>query len=180
MPAISYVPAYEIDAVEKVLKQSIYRKAKKGQSESRTVEEAFKAFDADKSKRVSFVEFRKAMERFGLPVSETPGGGGVPTEVLQGLFDRYDADASGELAYAEFANGLFAEDSQARKASAETNGGVNPMLPSIAPRPGTAGGAGSPLQATRPTSAFARSRSLANPQGPREPDAFKRSSGIFR
>tara|TARA_B110001452_G_scaffold136408_1_gene113365 strand:+ start:62 stop:1243 length:1182 start_codon:yes stop_codon:yes gene_type:complete len=182
VPAISYVPAYEINTLEKILRKSIYQKAKKGASESRTVEEAFKQFDTDKSGKVSFPEFRKAMERFGLHVGGvTPGEGGVPPEVLQGLFDRYDADASGELAYAEFSRGLFVDDAQAREKHG--NGGVNPLLPSISPtRAGTARGfdGGESLHATRPNSAYTRGRSMANPAPPRDPDAFKRSSGIFR
>ena len=36
---------------------------------------------------------QSAMERFGLSVSgETAGMGGIPLDVLQGLFDRYDSD----------------------------------------------------------------------------------------
>ena len=60
------------------------------------VEEAFKQFDTDKSGQVSFAEFRKAVERFGLSVAQggAVGGGGVPAEVLQGLFDRCDTAAS--------------------------------------------------------------------------------------
>ena len=30
------------------------------------------------------------------------GNGGLPPEVVRALFDRYDADASGELDYEEF------------------------------------------------------------------------------
>ena len=63
VPAISYVPAYEINTLEKILRKSIYQKAKKGASESRTVEEAFKQFDTDKSGKVSVKEFTKAMEQ---------------------------------------------------------------------------------------------------------------------
>ena len=61
------------------------------------VEEAFKQFDLDKSGQVSFAEFRKAVERFGLSVAQggNAQGGGVPEEILQGLFDRCDAAASG-------------------------------------------------------------------------------------
>ena len=39
--------------------------------------------------------------------------GGVPVEILQGLFDRYDADASGSLTYTQFARGLYADEAQA-------------------------------------------------------------------
>ena len=106
----------------------------------------------------------------------------MPEEVLQGLFDRYDADASGQLTYAQFAHGLYAEEAQARERSA--GGGVNPSLPSFSSpsRPGTAQGGQTlePLHSSRPSSAYTRVRSLANPAGPKEPDAFKRSSGIFR
>ena len=71
---------------------------------------------------------------------------------------------------------------QARERSA--GGGVNPSLPSFSSpsRPGTAQGGQTlePLHSSRPSSAYTRVRSLANPVGPKEPDAFKRSSGIFR
>jgi len=183
VPAVSYVSAREINNVEAILRKSIYQKAKRGMSEARTVEEAFKQFDTDKSGQVSFAEFRKAVERFGLSVAQggAGGGGGVPAEVLQGLFDRYDADASGQLTYTQFAHGLYAEESQAREQSA--GGGVNPSLPSFSrpSRPGTAQGGQplEPLQSSRPSSSCTRGRSMGNPAGPPEPDAFKRSSGIF-
>ena len=44
-------------------------------SEARTVEEAFKQFDADKSGQVSLAEFGKAVERVGLTVAEGGKGG---------------------------------------------------------------------------------------------------------
>jgi len=109
-----------------------------------------------------------------------PGGGGVREEVLRGLFDRYDSDASGSLTYTQFSSGLFKDEAAAREQSA--GGGVNPLLPSISgspDRPGTARSL-SDLQASRPNSAYTRGRSMANPAGPQEADAFKRSSGIFR
>lgn len=93
--AIAFVPAAQISELELILKKAIYQK-KKHVSETRALEDAFKLFDTDKSGSVSFKEFRAAMERFGLHVAgETAGMGGVPLDVLQGLFDRYDADASG-------------------------------------------------------------------------------------
>ena len=185
VPAISYVPAREIDQLEEILRKSIYQKAKRGMSEARALEDAFKQFDTDKSGQVSFSEFRKAVERYGLHLAKpgAPGGGGTREEVLQGLFDRYDAEASGQLSYTEFARGLYKQDEAAREQS--LSGGVNPLLPSISgspdrhSRPATARSLAD-LQASRPNSAFTRGRSIANPAGPREPDAFKRSSGIFR
>ena len=102
----------------------------------------------------------------------------IPTPTLT----RYDADASGQLTYTQFAHGLYAEESQAREQSA--GGGVNPLRPSFSSplRPSTAQGGHplEPLQSSRPSSTYRRGRSMANPAGPPEPDAFKRSSGIFR
>ena len=141
------------------------------------MEEAFKQFDTDKSGQVSLNEFRKAMERFGLHVMDSaqPGTGGVPPQVLQALFDRYDTDASGSLTYGQFSRGLFAE--QALQAETSAGGGVNPLIPSISGEPVRPGG---PLHSTRPNSAYTRGRSLANPALPQDPDYFKKSSGIFR
>ena len=104
----------------------------------------------------------------------------IPTPTL--TLTRYDADASGQLTYTQFAHGLYAEEAQAREQSA--GGGVNPSLPSFSrpSRPGTAQGGQplQPLQSSRPSSSCTRGRSMGNPAGPPEPDAFKRSSGIFR
>lgn len=52
----------------------------------RTLEEAFKMFDVDKSGQVSFKEFSATVERFGLHVAGgTAGMGGIPIQTLQVL-----------------------------------------------------------------------------------------------
>ena len=82
----------------------------------------------------------------------------------QGLFDRYDKEASGQLSYQEFSEGLFGEE----RDKANKGEGANPMLPSLDPgssRPSTASGA--------------RVRSMANPARPTDPDAYKKDNGIF-
>jgi len=122
------------------------------------------------------------MERFGLHVSgQTAGMGGVPLDVLQGLFDRYDTDASGVLSYPQFASGVFGVQQGATK-----DPGANPMLPSLAGgdenRPATRLG-----NADRPSTAslaygdagHTRGRSMANPGKPTDPDAYKKHNNIF-
>lgn len=188
-PAITYVSATEVDNVEKIVLKKIHEK-KKGVGHMRAFADSFKDFDLNKNGVVCFSEFVKAMERFGL--SPAPPGsrfGGVPLDVLQGLFDRYDSDGSGALSYQQFAAGLFAEEQQ----HAISGDGANPNLPSFSAMPmgSSLGGSGitpsCPSTATsslgssaipRPASA-ARVRSLANPMRSSAPDAFKRSSGIF-
>lgn len=78
------------------------------------MEKAFNDFDLDKSGQVSINEFIKALERFGMHVQgQRPGIGGLPLEVVQALFDKYDKDASGAIDYKEFTTGLFAADDAA-------------------------------------------------------------------
>jgi len=178
--AITFVPASQISQLEEILKKAIYQK-EKAVSETRALEKTFKQFDIDKSGEVSFKEFRAAMERFGLHVAgETAGMGGIPLDVLQGLFDRYDSDASGVLTYKQFINGLFGDQIEA----AAKGTGANPGLPSLSQpdsRPGSKLGNVRPSSASLLSSGegHARSRSLANPGRATDPDAYKKSSNIF-
>ncbi|KAL3907115.1 MAG: hypothetical protein SGPRY_010294 [Prymnesium sp.] len=155
-----------------MLKKAIYLK-KKGVSDVKTLEQAFKQFDVDKSGFISFKEFCAAMERFGLTVAEeTPGRGGTP---LQGLFDRYDSDACGYLSYKEFATGLLGRELDSGK-------GVNPTLPSLTQeisQPASSLGNTRPSTASLATESHVRVRSLANPARRTEANAFKTSSKIF-
>lgn len=54
---------------------------------------AFKFFDSNENGSVSFDEWTRALERIGLR---------LPAENSQWLFQRFDADRSGSLSYAEF------------------------------------------------------------------------------
>ena len=98
------VPKATVDQLEKVLKEAI-RTRSTGTSETKAVEKVFRDFDADNSRCVSFDEFCKAMERFGLSA-----GGSCTTESILALFERYDPDGSGELSYDEFVKGLYKLD----------------------------------------------------------------------
>jgi len=159
VPAITYVSEGDMNVLERILMKNIYNKSQ-GVNEERTLKQAFKQFDTDGSGEVSFREFALAMERFGLSVQQ-PGSrskGGVPPEVLRGLFDRYNKDASEALSYGEFANGLFRKEEPAAEENEGPNeqGGQNPWLPSLAGR------VSMDRNYSRPNTAQ-RMRSIANP-----------------
>ena len=68
----------------------------------------YKMFDTDGSGAVSMSEFVKTLERFGMHVAgQRPGIGGLPMDVVQSLFDKYDKDSSGQIDYKEFTAALF-------------------------------------------------------------------------
>ena len=109
------------------------------------------------------------MERFGLSVQkpDARSKGGIPPEVLRGLFDRYNADGSESLSYQEFSNGLFKKaepGSEDENDGPNEQGGQNPWLPSLAGR------VSMDHSYQRPNSAnpAARVRSIAN----RAPNTF--------
>lgn len=135
-PAIIYVSEGDMNLLEKILKKNIYGKSQ-GVNEERTLKAAFKQFDTDGSGEVSYKEFVLAMERFGLQCQKpgARGKGGVPPEVMRGLFDRYNADQSDCISYQEFSDGLFASE-KAEKAEEldgpNEQGGQNPWLPTLA------------------------------------------------
>ena len=74
------------------------------------------------------------MERFGLSVQkpEARGKGGVPPEVLRGLFDRYNAGGGDEISYLEFSAAFFGEEEPEEEQTTNEQGGQNPWLPSLA------------------------------------------------
>ena len=93
-----------------------YAKVPNDQNTKRVVERAFNDFDADGSRNVSISEFISALERFGMHVAgKRPGVGGLPMDVVQALFDKYDKDGSGAIDYKEFTTGLFAADDEQAK-----------------------------------------------------------------
>ena len=149
-----------MDILERILMKNIYQKGG-GVSEEKTLQKAFKQFDVDGSGEVSFHEFGLAMERFGLSVQK-PGArskGGIPPEVLRGLFDRYNKDLSESMSYQEFANGLFKKEEAEDENEGPVNeqGGQNPWLPSLVGRESMDKGYSRPNTAQRV-------RSLANPK----------------
>ena len=136
VPAIQYVSESDMNVLEGILKKNIYGKSQ-GVSEDRTLKAAFKQFDTDGSGEVSFGEFCLAMERFGLSVMKKGdrGKGGVPLEVLRGLFDRYNADQSESISYVEFSAGLYGGGAaEEEEDGPNEQGGQNPWLPSLAGR----------------------------------------------
>lgn len=194
IPAIQYVCEGDIDVLERILKKAIYQKSV-GTNEERALKAAFKLFDIDNSGEVNFHEFTRAMERFGLTLAQPgqKGSGGVPPEVLRGLFDRYNRDQSDAISYLEFADGLFANDVQ--RLTGDPGNGANLTLPALmrdyadqSTRPGTGGSRPNSAmrvrsianQAERPPAPHSahRVRSIAN-QPRKQPEAYRRSSGIF-
>ena len=109
-----------------------------GVNEEKTLKSAFKKFDTDGSGEVSFGEFLRAMEGFGLqcPKPGARGKGGVPPEVMRGLFDRYNKDLSECISYKEFSDGLFTAEKEAANEENDggknEQGGQNPWLPTLA------------------------------------------------
>ena len=136
VPAIQYVSESDMNVLESILRKNIYQKSS-GVSEDKTLKKAFKQFDTDGSGEVSFREFLLAMERFGLSVTKPGdrGGGGVPPEVMRGLFDRYNADQSEAISYSEFSAGLYGvaskDDSEDEADAYNPQGGQNPWLPTL-------------------------------------------------
>lgn len=136
VPAIQYVSESDMNVLESILRKNIYQKSS-GVSEDKTLKKAFKQFDTDGSGEVSFREFLLAMERFGLSVIKPGdrGGGGVPPEVMRGLFDRYNADQSEAISYSEFSAGLYGvaskDDSEDEADAYNPQGGQNPWLPTL-------------------------------------------------
>ena len=73
-------------------------KVRTGVSEARGLKEAFTKFDLNGSGSVDYKEFKQAMLRFGLEVSEGAQAerqrGGIADDQLRALFDRYDASGA--------------------------------------------------------------------------------------
>ena len=61
---------------------------------------------------VQGVAAQASLEHLGLHTAEggLPGAGGLPVEVVQALFRRYDADCSGHVDYEEFSTAILQED----------------------------------------------------------------------
>lgn len=158
--AVQYVSESDMNVLENILIKNIYAKAT-GPNVERTLKASFKQFDMDGSGEVSMKEFTKAMERFGLSVQQpnARGKGGIPLQVLRGLFDRYNKDLSESLSYQEFSDGLFKKEEPGddeNEGPINEQGGQNPWLPTLANRPSM------DPHYNRPQSAH-RVRSIANP-----------------
>ena len=134
VPAIQYVCEGDIDVLEQILRKNIFQKSV-GTNEVRALKETFKRFDQDNSGEVNFREFCRAMECFGLSVSQPgqKGSGGVPPDVLRGLFNRYNTDGSECISYLEFTSGLFQREAEARSSDPAftTGNGANLTLPNL-------------------------------------------------
>ena len=98
VPAVTYVSSTDVDRLEKMLRDAVFRKVRTGVSEARGLKEAFTKFDLNGSGSVDYKEFKQAMLRFGLEVSEGAQAerqrGGIADDQLRALFDRYDASGA--------------------------------------------------------------------------------------
>jgi Ca2+-binding EF-hand superfamily protein len=102
---------------ESDLKAKLQQKATGQFSEETVLLRAFKYFDLDNSGAVSFPEFRKAIERIGLIVSDFTK--------LEQVFKQYDSDRSGELNYKEFTSGLYAQQPEPTRPGTATRRGLS-------------------------------------------------------
>jgi hypothetical protein len=86
----------KVDKVEQQVRDAILARTNTHYGEHRILKAAFNFFDRDASGCVDRKEFTKALEYLGLHTADTglPGVGGLPADVVNGLFDRYDT--SGE------------------------------------------------------------------------------------
>ena len=75
------------------------------------------ALPQDASGSVDVHEFAKALEYLGLHTAEggLPGVGGLPMDVVTGLFERYDNDNSGHVDYEEFCGAILKENTKMTK-----------------------------------------------------------------
>jgi len=120
----------------------------------------------------------QAMSHYGLEptANDARQRGGVTEEELRALFDKYDAEGDGKLSYDEFAAGLYPDGDQPTPSATSLplgkemgDMGISPTHIGGFARPGSA-------------ASYTRGISLANsrPMSARDPDAYKKSSGIFR
>jgi Ca2+-binding EF-hand superfamily protein len=87
---------------ETELKAKLHQKANFQISEESVLTRAFKYFDLDNSGAVNFEEFKKAIEKIGVTVTDLVK--------LEQIFRVYDEDRSGELNYKEFVAGVFGQN----------------------------------------------------------------------
>lgn len=94
----------KVDKLEQQVRDAIVSRTTAHFGEHRILKSAFNRFDRDASGCVDRGEFMKALEYLGLHTAENglPGSGGLPSEVVHGLFDRYDTSGDGQVDYNEF------------------------------------------------------------------------------
>jgi len=178
-PAVRYISTSRITELEHVLRRAIFARLRRGAaSEAKAVRAAFKVLDVSGDGTVSFDEFKRAMSHYGLEptANDARQRGGVTEEELRALFDKYDAEGDGKLSYDEFAAGLYPDGDQPTPSATSLplgkemgDMGISPTHIGGFARPGSA-------------ASYTRGISLANsrPMSARDPDAYKKSSGIFR
>lgn len=92
-----------ITKLEQQVRDALFSRSTAHLGEHRILRTAFSKFDKDGSGSVDQHEFAKALEYLGLHTADggLPGSGGLPTDVVVGLFERYDKDQSGHVDYEE-------------------------------------------------------------------------------
>ena len=92
---------------EEDLKAKLQQRCTSHMSEETFLLRAFRFFDLDKSKRVSFSEWERAIEKTGVIIEDQ--------DMLEAVFRSYDQDGSGDLDYEEFIAAVFGAESGVKK-----------------------------------------------------------------
>lgn len=94
----SYVSPERLHELETILYEKIRQKTFTKEDEGKTARKAFTYFDLEGKGVVSLKQFSDALRKFGCVFSEVE---------ITALFQKFDSDQSGKLAYDEFCS-LFA------------------------------------------------------------------------
>jgi len=109
-PVLKFTSSAEVEAFEKILINAMYAKVTSDVQLKIQVEKQFANIDKNKSGTVSMDEFMLGLEKFGMHVEgRRPGPGGSRLSLVQGLFDKYDVDASGALNYHDFVEAMLSK-----------------------------------------------------------------------
>jgi len=81
-----------LDSLEHLFIVKAKEVAKGNEIEEKAMARIFKFFDTDGSGDLDKDEFRRAMDRFGLPLKQ---------HEIDGFFKRYDSDGGGEISFEE-------------------------------------------------------------------------------
>ena len=89
----SSVSEAEVIRLTDILRENLAAKTKRGSTQRRTIEIAFRNIDRDRSDTINSDEFATAVYPFLQ---------GIKKHFVQALFERFDSDGSGELSVGEF------------------------------------------------------------------------------
>eukprot|EP01016_Furgasonia_blochmanni_P042888 TRINITY_DN5743_c0_g1_i10.p1 TRINITY_DN5743_c0_g1~~TRINITY_DN5743_c0_g1_i10.p1 ORF type:complete len:561 (+),score=190.53 TRINITY_DN5743_c0_g1_i10:73-1755(+) len=109
---VDYVSPERLSQLEGILYEKVRQKTVGQDDEGKTLKKAFKYFDVADKGVITLEQFTDALKKFGCVFTEYE---------INALFNKYQTDQSGKLAYDEFCN-LFAS------MGAGTNPNVNPVF----------------------------------------------------